>query len=193
MSLDRTLAARPRPFQPDGPAVPKSAAWLAAEHVFEERQQPLPAATAAVVTVKRRRAVLQPAGPAGTAAEAAPALSFEALEPRVFRLQGARSEAPEPAAAPTGAPRQQARKRRLAGSGRRPGPVAHIVVEPLAPQAGPVLRSRALTERLAEVGPILDAIRSARAFRFIDERSEPEWQRLSRAAARLLEQITRHG
>jgi hypothetical protein len=191
MSLDRTLPARHRSFQPDGAEGSKSAAWLAAEHVFVERQQALPAATAAVVTLKRRRAMARPADAAGPAAEAAPALSTEALEPRVFRLHSARSEPPEQPAAPNSTPLAPTRKRRLAASERRPGPVAHIVVEPRAVQATPVLSTRLLAERLAEVEPILDAIRVARSFRFIDERPDAAWHRLSRAADRLLEQITR--
>ena len=56
-----------------------------------------------------------------------------------------------------------------------------------------MLSARVLAERLDEVAPILDAIRIARSFRFTQERSQAEWLRLSRAADRLLEQISRRG
>ena len=189
MSLDRTLPARQPTLQPDAPEGPKSPAWIAAEHAFAPRQPALPAATAAVVTVKRRRAVVGQSEALAGDRGAASAPSSDALEPRVFRLPSARSDAPAQAVERGGPLTPPARKRRPDAAVRRPGPVAHIVVQTPAPQAAPVLSTRVLAERLAEVAPILDAIRIARSFRFTAEGSQAEWQRLSRAADRLLEQI----
>jgi hypothetical protein len=193
MSLDRTLPAPPRSPEPDAPEGPKSPAWIAAEHLFAHRQPASSLATPAVVIVKRRRAVVLQGGPLGGDRPAAPAAGSDALQPRVFRLPGAPSEAPAPAAEPVPPQALPVRKRRSAAPDKRPGPVAHLVVEPPAAPAAPDLNPRLLAERLAEVEPLLDAIRTARAFRFTDDRAQADWRRLSGVADRLFEQIRRRG
>lgn len=193
MSLDRTVPTPHRSPPPEAAEGPKSPAWIEAEHAFAPVTRALPAATTAVVIVKRRRAVvLQSEALAGDRA-AGSAPSPDALQPRVFRLPSARPDGTAPPLEAGPGPGQPARRRRAAAADRRPGPVAHTVVEPPAAPAEPALDSRALNERLAELEPILDAIRTARAFRFADDRAQAEWHRLSGAADRLLGQITRRG
>lgn len=195
MSLDTSLPAEARSLRSDPAEGPKSPAWLAAEQAFALRQQAPPAEKAAVVIIRRRRARIDAEAtedrPA-TSAEALPVSTAQQAQPRVFRLDGARPTGAVQAVAATPAapsPVPAAARRRRPAAERRPGPVARIVVEPPAAPAEPEPDGRFLAERLAEVEPILEAIRTAQAFRFTGERWAAGWEQLSRAAEQLGRQM----
>lgn len=204
-SLQSNTPGHATSFAPAAPDAPKSSAWLEAEREFAQRPPALPAATAAVVVVKRSRVTVPNPGPATPGPDAPASAEPQASAPRVFRLVDSRPDAqpqqpvPPPRAVRTG----PMPRRRLPGADKRPGPLVRVVSAPSelrAPSAAheaaaeaPVPGSRALAERLAEVTPILAAIQTARSFRFIDERCAPEWRRLSEAADRLMRQIGRGG
>lgn len=206
MSLERTASAQPASLVPGAPDAPKSSAWLEAERLFAQRPTALPEAAAAVVVVKRSRVALAKPGAAAPGPDKVATAESQTGAPRVFRLVGTRTDAaaqPEPAApVPQAGPMP---RRRLPGAARRSGPVVvRMVSAPARPPAplptrdeptaaAPVPGSRALAESLAAVTPILAAIQTARAFRFIDEHCAAEWRRLSQAADRLMAEIRRGG
>ncbi len=90
------------------------------------------------------------------------------------------------------------RKARIAID-RRPGPVVRTVLAAGAHDGdtdaqdtstgGSALPAGALPGLLAEVDPIFDAIRRARAFRFVDDGFAQTWQQLSSQADQLHKQI----
>lgn len=161
-----------------------SAARLAAEAAFAGPRDPAPPAHLAQVIVRRDR-LADPAGerPADTGAGVAP--DAAAKGPRVFLVEGVRNPAPNdgpPAdTAMTGA---VPRSRRIA-SDRRPGPVLHRVHAtplPQRPPEGSAAVLDVLRSRLADLGQLLLAVERAQSFQFVDQRFELEWQRLSRKA-----------
>jgi hypothetical protein len=185
MSLERREPARRDSIEPDASGAPRSAAWLVAEGAFALQQRaPRPSTT--VVTVKRSRVVVQT--PAHVLAQdvIADASSSQDEGRRVFRIEAAPTGASvgSTAQASTSEPVEQVPSaampvpcsRRVA-SDKRPGPVLHIVAAPgaLSSDGGDTKTAgmsndqvEALVAMLAQVEPILDDIRRAQAFRFVD-------------------------
>lgn len=180
---------------------PMSAARLAAEAAFAPPQARSAPSNEPLVIVKRAR-VLAQAGPSLVAQTAGPARQAEAIEdrdkpPRVFRVH----KPSDPTECPPADPGQPARRRRRKPPEQRPGAVVLRVVQtpadaPSTRAADPQGADRpdrwpryATIEALAAVGPVLDAIARAQAFQFIDERYALEWERLSRKAERLREDL----
>lgn len=181
-----------------GPRKPASDARRAAEALFSaEPRQPASASRAAApaqVIVRRSRL---PQGMTRHAAvdTAAPAadLAPPAKDPRVFRLvpaTPARGATPLPDAAPAAArPRRGGR----ASPDRRPGPVTRLLEAVARPVSGASTPARAaeLAAQLSRVAPVLAEIERARAFTFLDDRHEPDWQRLLQRAAALARELGR--
>ncbi len=108
--------------------------------------------------------------------------------PRVFRLETARSVATPPAAVPT-LPAVVKRQRRIAAD-KRPGQVLHVVhIQPQQPKTAAAAGSVLLSDELARLAPVMEAIQRAQSFWVVDERFEQEWQRLSKQADQLLLQL----
>lgn len=187
--------ARSVPFASESPM---SAARMAAEEAFAPPPVRGAPSNEPLVIVRRARAlaVAQPSA-AETAAPSSPAAAAQGRDkpPRVFRVNKPADPAEAPADEATAS--LTVRRRRRKPAEQRPGAVVLHVVQPRAasPTAGPTDRQdpghpdrwpRFVTiEALAAVGPLLDEIARAQAFQFIDERYSLEWERLSRKADRL--------
>jgi len=183
-----------------------SAAWLEAQQAFSEQRPAAPGP--AVVIVRKGRALVA----AAPVAEAAPDQSGPPAEKvaRVFRvvLAGGLSASSVPPDLNRYGPQSPGegtgvgRKRRFDAE-KRPGPVLRTV--PVAPvqarQLGqsepsthrvPVLHPLAeLRRMLARVDAVIDDIRRARAFRFVEENSAGSWEGLSGATTAVQEQLDR--
>jgi hypothetical protein len=151
------------------------------------------------ITVRRTRNFARAEPPAETSPAAAE--NPVTKGPRVFRIDssGAYTSVPtEPA--PQSQPGQtddtqplllKTPKRRA--SDRRPGPVVLLVQEHATPGPTPAIaptpRPKTLLASLAQVKPILAAIKKAQSLQFIDSRFEEHYQRLSKQADVLLDQL----
>jgi hypothetical protein len=134
-----------------------------------------------VRAVRRARTAEPPPAVADTSA----ASQAASRAPRVFRIEGARAQAPAASArSDRPVPEAVPRSRRVA-SDRRPGPVLHMVqaVSPGPEATGmTVAQLKTVIAELALVEPVLELIRRAQAFRVIDDRFDREWLRLAQRA-----------
>lgn len=180
---------------------PPSAARLAAEAAFAGPTFSLIQNGQTQITVRRARSFARAERPA----EVSPAAAEQpvAKGPRVFRIDSARVHATVSAEAALQPPPVQItdtqpltpKNRRRRAQEQRSGPVVLVQVPakpPTATAASPALRSKILVAGLARVTPILAAIEEAQAFQFIDNRFESHYQRLSRQADLLLNQLKSH-
>lgn len=179
---------------------PPSAARLAAEAAFSEPTFSLVQNGQTQISVRRARGLERAERPE----EVSPARVEQpaAKEPRVFRVDSAPVQDALPAeTAPQKQPVQitdtqplPLKTRRRREHEQRTGPVVLVVQKPAtqappSPAASSALRFNKLIAELARVTPILTAIEKAQAFQFIDNHFESQYQRLSKQADRLLEQL----
>ena len=82
-------------------------------------------------------------------------------------------------------------RRRRVSADKRPGPVSHVVhTSPVHRETQPAeLQHDALIAELASLTSILESIKRAQSFWFIDGRFAKEWQRLSQQADEIRKEL----
>lgn len=188
-------------LDPQEQAAP-SAARLAAEAAFASPSDSDTQNGQAQIIVRRARNLALVERPAEVVSIAVEQSAVK--EPRVFRVDNALAQALTPAsAAPALSPVQitdtqptHIKVRRRRAQAQRPGPVVVVQMpakpapmEAPTPTASPELTFEILKAELACFTPILTAIEKAQAFQFIDNRFDRQYQRLSKQADRLLNQL----
>jgi hypothetical protein len=183
---------------------PISAARLAAEAAFSSPQFSSIQNQQAQITVRRARILTHAEAPVAEGRSGTEAAVRK--DPRVFRiattptLQALPAEpAPDSERGPVAnvlTIQRRPRKRNFEAN-KRPGPVVVLVQQQPALQPKPqppeqaveAMDSQTLTTSLDRFTPIMAAIQKAQSFRFMDDGTAPQWQRLSQRADELLTQL----
>jgi hypothetical protein len=181
-------------------ATPVSAARLAAEAAFASPQFNSVQNYQAQITVRRARVVAQAEAPETQAIGETPADVRKG--PRIFRVLAtptdhavAAESAPERERlrAVTPEPVLSKRRRRNVESNKQPGPVVVVLHQQPSPKPSkPVAvapKTKAGATGLDAVDPIWAEIQKAQSFRFMDDGTGAQWQRLSQRADDLLKQL----
>jgi hypothetical protein len=211
---DRSL----RPGRRDRPSgASSSAARLAAEAAFDGGSTPGPATEQRPVTVVHKKAHARSSAPAGELARTAPEAPVETRSPRVFRVASATTSATDGTGPSdteeTSAPADPAAaRRRRSGAAALSGPVTVVMASP-AIASKPPSRGKAraavpdkgdrrkpavpdatldeLARELSSASAALEALRRTPAPDFRVQPDEAAWERLSKAADKLLKDIGR--